>query len=137
MYTSICSIKILCSCARIFWMDNVIINCIIDAHLRKRLPLLRPHLRYEQSSGRHKCSSGRFISEAAQRFGNLCVYKSSALHKKPSNLQSNCATNFTFRKCAKGRHCFFFSCMLYVHVICNYCILPFLIPFHNIYKLHL
>ena len=108
-------------------MDNVIINCIIDAHLRKRLPLLRPHLRYEQSSGRHKCSSGRFISEAAQRFGNLCVYKSSALHKKPSNLQSNCATNFTFRKCAKGRHCFFF------HACCTYMLSVITASFHFSY----
>ena len=33
---------------------------------------------------RHKCSPGRFISEAAPRFGNLCVYEPSALQKKPS-----------------------------------------------------
>ena len=34
--------------------------------------------------GKHKCSSGRSVSEAAPRFRNLCVYEPSALRKKPS-----------------------------------------------------
>ena len=40
--------------------------------------------RHKRSSGRHKCSPGRSVSEAALRFGNLCVYKPSTLRKKPS-----------------------------------------------------
>ena len=34
--------------------------------------------------GRHKHHSGRSVSEAALRFGNLCVYEPSTLQKKPS-----------------------------------------------------
>ena len=33
--------------------------------------------------GRRKRSPGRSVSEAALRFGNLCVFKPSALRKKP------------------------------------------------------
>ena len=39
---------------------------------------------YKRSSGRHKRSFGRSVSEAAPHFGNLCVYKPSSLGKKPS-----------------------------------------------------
>ena len=40
--------------------------------------------RHERSSGGHKCSPRRSISEASPCFGNLCVYKPSALRKKLS-----------------------------------------------------
>jgi len=35
--------------------------------------------------GRSKREHGRYVSEAAPRFGNLCVYEPSALRKKPSD----------------------------------------------------
>ena len=61
-----------------------------DAHLRipfrccSALPVQTQLGRHKHSSGRHKCSSGISVSEAVPRFGNLCVYKPSALQKKPS-----------------------------------------------------
>ena len=41
--------------------------------------IILPLCRYKRNSGRHKCSSRRSASEAAPRFGNLCVYEPSAL----------------------------------------------------------
>ena len=66
---------------------------------------------YKRRSRRHKCSSGRSISEAAPCYGNLCVYEPSALRKKPtyfrkkpsdlrkkpSDLRCSCAAN-SFQK---------------------------------------
>ena len=56
------------------------------------------HLCYKWSTGRHKYSSERSISEAAQCFGNLCVYKPSALRKKPSDA--------CLEKCVEGQRLF-------------------------------
>jgi len=68
---------------------------------------------YKQSFGRHKSSSRRSLSEAALRFGNICVYKPSSLRrkpsnpwKKPSNLQCSCAAYTRLEKCSKCRHHF-------------------------------
>ena len=61
-----------------------------DAHLQKpfhccsAIPLLTRLGRHKRISGRRKRSPGRSVSEAALRFGNLCVFKPSALRKKPS-----------------------------------------------------
>ena len=61
-----------------------------DARLRKpfrccsAFRLLTRLGRHKRSSGRCKRSPGRSVSEAAPRFGNLCVFKPSALRKKPS-----------------------------------------------------
>ena len=46
------------------------------------ITVLLPH--HKRSSGRHKCSSGRSVSEAALHFGNLHVYEPSSLWMKPS-----------------------------------------------------
>ena len=45
----------------------------------------------------YKLSSGRSVSEAALRFGNLCVYESNALRKKLPDLRHSCAAN-TFQR---------------------------------------
>jgi len=61
-----------------------------DARLRKpfrccsAFPLLMQLGRHKRSYGRRKRSPGRSVSEAASRFGNLCVFKPSVLQKKPS-----------------------------------------------------
>ena len=51
-----------------------------------------PEFRDKRKRGRPKCERrrskrkrGRYVNEAAQRFGNLCVYETSALRKKPSD----------------------------------------------------
>ena len=53
-------------------------------HCCSAFPLLTRLGRHKRSSGRRKRSPGRSVSEAAPRFGNLCVFKPSALRKKPS-----------------------------------------------------
>ena len=62
----------------------------IDAAIRK--PVAGPEFRDKHKRGRPKRERGRskrerggYVSEAAPRFGNLCVYEPSALRKKPSN----------------------------------------------------
>ena len=51
-----------------------------------------PEFRDKRKRGRPKCERrrskrkrGRYVNEAALRFGNLCVYETSALRKKPSD----------------------------------------------------
>jgi len=53
-----------------------------------------PEFRDKRKRGRPKCERGRskrecrrYVSKAALRFGNLCVYEPSALRKKPSDSQ--------------------------------------------------
>ena len=41
--------------------------------------------RPKRERGRSKRERERYVSEAAPRFGNLCVYEPSALRKKPSD----------------------------------------------------
>ena len=56
----------------------------------------------------YKLSSGRSVSEAALRFGNLCVYESNALWKKLPNLLHSCAAN-TFRRNVPNVNVIFFD----------------------------
>jgi len=44
-----------------------------------------PEFRNKHKRGRPKREHRRYVSEAAPRFGNLCVYEPSALRKKPSD----------------------------------------------------
>jgi len=64
-------------------------------HCCSAFPLLKQFGRHKHSSGRRKRSPGRSVSEAAPRFGNLCVYEPRLfrrslplLQKKPSILES-------------------------------------------------
>jgi len=49
--------------------------------------------RDKNKRGRPKCERGRYVSKAAPRSGNLCVYEPSALQKKPSDSSEK---NFRF-----------------------------------------
>jgi len=80
------------------------------------------HLCYKWSSGRHKHSSERSISEAARRFGNLCVYKPCTLQKKPSDLRRSCATNACLEKCVEGQSLFLSHTIRSVSSSSCYCV---------------
>jgi len=58
-----------------------------------------PEFRDKRKRGRSKRERGRYVSEAAPRFGNLCVHEPSALRKKPSD-----SSEETFRFAAESRH---------------------------------
>ena len=84
-----------------------------DVCLLKPFPLYCFFAVTKQSSGRHKRTSRRSLSEAALHFGNICAYKPSSLRKKPSNpwkkpsnLQCSCAANTRLEKCSECRHHF-------------------------------
>ena len=80
----------------------------IDAAIRNP-SVAGPEFRDKHKGGRpkrererSKRERGRYISEAAPRFGNLCVYEPSALRKKPSGLRRSRAAN-AFRKGVPNR----------------------------------
>jgi len=60
------------------WFEN---PSVVGPEFRDKRKRGRP----KRERGRSKRERRRYVSEAAPRFGNLCVYEPSALRKKPSD----------------------------------------------------
>lgn len=84
---------------------------------------------YKQSSGGQKCTSGRSVSEVMPHFGNLYVYKFSALQKKsfnswkkPTDLQCSYTTNTHLEKRGEWKFTRLGSCLALDSHGCNGCV---------------
>jgi len=96
--------------------------CVFKNDVRLRKPFLCcSAFPLQTQLKRHKRRSGRSVSKAALRFGNLCVYEPSTLKKKPSasleeTLQFSeeafwfvaemCRSKHISERCSKSQHQF-------------------------------